>query len=466
MWQVGIERNDKPAYMQAGFKHYWNRSLRSESGLTHHHKLCCDHQMQLGVFLHTSLTTNASSKFNAIKWSDTPSRGKLEENIGVTITSSCRSHNAFCSALNFAEKYRQQPNLQSDRVIMDGDGQLAIVPSDKNDGSKNGCATLAPAWRRDGQEFSSQSLVKEREQQMGIRRAETRSQHHKTIWTKMAHGGPYRKVQYQILACKIIHSLRDWISCRFYAYIASIWWMEPFLWSPVSHWHAHLAHSQDTIFAESNYIHISFMRHSVYVIALYMWLWFLLPARLSHLHSIVPIIHGSWLLGPPCKLDLNLACWKSTSILLSSMKLHLDVQGWGAAVHSFFSLGTTLSLIAQNGSGAGNTSIFLVNSMTWQSEDWPISQILLTECNVFFLYTSYRCFRCQHSNADLQFSARFRALHDCMISCRSKRVADMCSAILHQCPPRRSSWDMLNQRRANLRPILWATTWHRQVSIV
>ena len=58
---------------------------------------------------------------------------------------------------------------------------------------------VAPRTRgSDGYDSSWQ--VAERERAMEQRRKERESQHHTQIWTKAAHGGPYRKVKAHPLA--------------------------------------------------------------------------------------------------------------------------------------------------------------------------------------------------------------------------------------------------------------------------
>ena len=99
---------------------------------------------------------------------------------------------------------REAPNYKHLPLSSAGNSELQISSSQ------------LPALARRGAEFSSVSRVSDRERLLQIRREEIKSQHHDQIWTKLAHGGPYRKVRLLQTPHPCLQALTD---CANYLFI-------------------------------------------------------------------------------------------------------------------------------------------------------------------------------------------------------------------------------------------------------
>ena len=72
--------------------------------------------------------------------------------------------------------------------------QTAVVPFDSGTSISNSSSSLFIAKSRVDEDFCSSLQIREREAAMVQRKLDREQHHHRQIWTKDAHGGPYRKV--------------------------------------------------------------------------------------------------------------------------------------------------------------------------------------------------------------------------------------------------------------------------------
>ena len=72
--------------------------------------------------------------------------------------------------------------------------QTVVVPFDSRTSRSNSSSSLFIAKSRVDEDFCSSLQIREREAAVAQRKLDREQHHYKQIWTKDAHGGPYRKV--------------------------------------------------------------------------------------------------------------------------------------------------------------------------------------------------------------------------------------------------------------------------------